>query len=349
MAVCKSELAEERRFRREAAALFGAGGLLRLAMLRLLPMPPYPALEEQYYSTTAHSLAFRGTFTEHYLHAFRPPGYPAFLALHLRLFGEATRPVQVSQNLLFLLAAALFTLLARRLAGPRVALITAALLLLNPLWLVLPQEAYSETLFITLAAGALLAAAPLLDRQAPRRSDAGWALLVGLLFGLGALVREIGALMALVVLGVVLLQFRKQGDARRAARVSAAVLLGLLVTIGPWTLRNYRLFHRLVPVTTNGAVNLYLGNNPQATGGYVWILPPEVAATWNRAPDPHGERELAAARRCGAAALAYMAAHPLRTVELSFTKLARLWSAGPLRPLSPSAAAAMRLYRWLFW
>ncbi len=42
-----------------------------------------------------------------------------------------------------------------------------------------------------------------------------------------------------------------------------------IVIIAPWTLRNYRVFGAFVPVSTNGGVNLFIGNNEEAKGAYM--------------------------------------------------------------------------------
>ncbi|MEO0143160.1 MAG: glycosyltransferase family 39 protein [candidate division WOR-3 bacterium] len=39
-----------------------------------------------------------------------------------------------------------------------------------------------------------------------------------------------------------------------------------ILTIAPWTIRNYIVHKRVVPVTTQFAVNFWIGNNPNATG-----------------------------------------------------------------------------------
>jgi 4-amino-4-deoxy-L-arabinose transferase-like glycosyltransferase len=44
------------------------------------------------------------------------------------------------------------------------------------------------------------------------------------------------------------------------------LILVTLVTLVPWTIRNHRIHHRLIPVTTQFSKNLWIGNNPNATG-----------------------------------------------------------------------------------
>jgi hypothetical protein len=44
--------------------------------------------------------------------------------------------------------------------------------------------------------------------------------------------------------------------------------LFMVMTIAPWTYRNWRILHAWVPVSTNGGDNFYRANNPLATGNW---------------------------------------------------------------------------------
>jgi putative flippase GtrA len=49
---------------------------------------------------------------------------------------------------------------------------------------------------------------------------------------------------------------------------SLFLILGVVIIVTPWTIRNYHVFGEYVLVSTNGGDNLYRANNPLATGGY---------------------------------------------------------------------------------
>ncbi len=42
--------------------------------------------------------------------------------------------------------------------------------------------------------------------------------------------------------------------------------LAIIILIAPWTIRNFFIHRRLIPVTTQFGINLWIGNNPSATG-----------------------------------------------------------------------------------
>jgi hypothetical protein len=61
------------------------------------------------------------------------------------------------------------------------------------------------------------------------------------------------------------------------------------VPIAVWAIRNYVAFLKIILVSTNGGVNFYIGNNPQATGGFIHPsqlgvrLPYDASKEWYRA------------------------------------------------------------------
>lgn len=58
------------------------------------------------------------------------------------------------------------------------------------------------------------------------------------------------------------------GKTERIKQIRFILLAGILIgfVIFPWTWRNYMVFHRFIPVRSMAGLNIWLGNNPQATG-----------------------------------------------------------------------------------
>lgn len=143
-------------------------------------------------------------------------------------------------------------LVGRRLAGPAVGLVAAAIAVVYPNVWVNDSLVMSESLACLIVSTALLVA---LDFD--RRPSLGRALLLGALAGLGALTRSEIALFAIGF--AVLAWWRSPGHARRVLMpvlvVSAAVL-----TVAPWTLYNLARFEQPVLLTTNDGSTL-LGAN----------------------------------------------------------------------------------------
>ncbi|NOY06496.1 MAG: glycosyltransferase family 39 protein [Chlorobi bacterium] len=54
---------------------------------------------------------------------------------------------------------------------------------------------------------------------------------------------------------------------KASARVAFAFFLIVALSAVPWAVRNYYAFHTFVPMTTNGWLNFWRGNNPSTSGG----------------------------------------------------------------------------------
>ncbi|MDX1383533.1 MAG: hypothetical protein R3190_07820 [Thermoanaerobaculia bacterium] len=190
--------------------------------------------------------------------AFWPPGFPFLVSLVFRAGGDlgATIGVQVGLGVLLALivtrlATADFGRPAGRLAGLACGLYPN-LAMFSTLFL-------AETLFtLLLAAAALCAIAPPSGRE-----RLGAVLCGGLLAG-AVLTRPVAILFPLLL---PLVYLRRHRALRPAAVASALTLGAFLVALAPWLVRNHAHFGTWSPSTT-GAYNFWIGNHPEALGGY---------------------------------------------------------------------------------
>lgn len=106
-----------------------------------------------------------------------------------------------------------------------------------------------------------------------------WATL-GIVIGVQMLVRPDMLMGVLFVVGWLLIALKQRVNLRGVAvRLSLAIVL-VLLCVSPWTTRNYFVFGRFIFVSANAGYNLFIGNNPGATGEFAIIpdTPEEVAA-----------------------------------------------------------------------
>jgi 4-amino-4-deoxy-L-arabinose transferase-like glycosyltransferase len=336
------------RFKRLFLALLLFGFVLRAGFVLMRPIDSIEEMgrhkgDEKYYYSIARSIVERGEYSEGNLKAYRPPGYPAFLALNLFLFGRDTRVVQVEQNLIYLGAAVLLALTVAEVLGEAPALFALLLLLTNPMWLFLPQEAYSDTLFMALFAAGLFC-----YMKAFRRFRWEWALGAGLGFGASALMREIGLYFGLFLLGYAFWEYRKARNPGQGAQFAGLVLAGLTACVLPWTVRNFMVFGAFVPLTTNSTINLYMGNNPKADGDFRWALPEGMEPIWNT-PSPRGENELRVYRASAKASVEYVESHPAHMILLDLKKAWAMWSPIPIAHSDSTVDRLFRIYRYALW
>lgn len=190
--------------------------------------------------------------------AWRPPGYPFFLAA-LRWIIDGQWFVRVVQAALAGGIVVLASSIARRLFGPWVAAATSVLLFVTGLVAVYASVELSETL-----ATFLLVLAAWLVVHGVERTSIPWVAAGGIVLGLSVLTRPQGIVLIPAIALWLVLVFPKT---RR--RTAALTLIGAsILAIAPWTIRNAVRLHAFVPVSTYGGVTLWMTNNPRATGRF---------------------------------------------------------------------------------
>lgn len=190
----------------------------------------------------------------------RAPVYPLALAA-LQSVAPGLDPLattKAAQAILGALGVWLVAAVAMRTAGPRAARTAAWVAALYPPLVWIPAFVLSETVYMALALGNVLAADRVLGDAATRRGGAASALACGLLGGVAALTRP-AHLFFLMLLGLTLL-------ARRRAAPALLVGLGALLVIAPWTARNWREYGRPVLIASEGGITFWTGNHPLSPG-----------------------------------------------------------------------------------
>lgn len=202
--------------------------------------------------------------------AYRPPVYPLLLAGFARLGGDLMAFRMLNMALLALSAGLMYRL-ARRTGSPRAGLLAAGGFALYPLNLYTAGTLYPQTLATALV---LLS----LDLVSAAATFGPWrALGLGLLASL--LVLAVPTCAAPAVLMVAWALWRHVPRPAWLPR-AALIVVGATLVAAPWTLRNYRVFGTFIPVSTNGGINLLLGNSPNTTpnAGVNVDLTPQLAA-----------------------------------------------------------------------
>lgn len=252
--------------------------------------------------------------------AFRPPGYPLFLAGIYMILGRNFAAVRLIQVGIDALTCVLVYALGTRLFNRRVAFLAAVGMSLYPLQIYMVGEFYSETLSFLLQLVALWLAMLLIKRR-------HWSipLLLGMSLAATTLTRPTAFLWTpFMVLWIGFLSLPWKYKARDAA----LVLLGLALLFGPWIARNYIVFREFIPISSLGGVGVWAGNNPLSEGG--GMLPDE--RTWGEgAPEWgwygwEGLSEAESSRRFLERGLSWIKENPLAFAALVPKKIVRLWS-----------------------
>jgi len=205
--------------------------------------------------------------------------YPYFLAAVYRVCGVNLLVVRLLQALIGSLTCVLIYMLARTLTegrrGPPLAAGLAASFYGTLVYF--DGDILMTTLELVFLTASLLL---LLRLGGPDTDDATSgghrqrvvaALAAGTLLGLAGLGRANVLLFVPLAVLWIFTRFRSELVVRRW-RYALLFTIGCAAALLPNTIRNYHISGDFVPVTSSAGVNLYIGNNPDADGGFV--LPP---------------------------------------------------------------------------
>lgn len=197
--------------------------------------------------------------------AYRPPGFPLFLAgVYASVGREAPGIARLVEALLGTIAVGLMGLIAARIWGKRVGMVALAIAAVAPPLVVLSTALVSEALFVPLMLGAVLAALEARRSSRPLR----WAIVTGLLVGVAELTRT-NALLLLPALAVALWTAQSSRGRGALTRVGAMVAAAVFVVV-PWTVRNALTLHAFVPVSTEVGYTLAGTYNQASRADHHW-------------------------------------------------------------------------------
>ncbi len=245
--------------------------------------------------------------------ASRAPLLPFILAGIFRLFGTSYWPARIFQVCISSLVPVITYLIGKEIANERVGRISAYISILYPFYVFYSAYVLTETLFVFLFCLSLLYLIRFVKTGFYRDS-----LLAGMFLGLSALTRPIALGFGLFF---VMCYFFVPG---RRLKGSAIILAVMFLVILPWTIRNYIVFEKFVPVTTEAGRVFYSGNNPMnKTGGCIrgvdFIEPEETGSM--------GEVE--ASQYMFKKGLEFIGHNPVTFLKMSIKKVGRLWRIFP--------------------
>lgn len=177
------------------------------------------------------------------------PIYPGFLALVYRVTDRRLPAVRLAQAAISTLTLFPLFWLTRRTLGEQAARAAIALAAVYPAFIVYSGFVLTETLSTALLVAAFAAVA------AAWPSAALWRWMVaGALAAAAILLR---AELLLMFLPVVLVSLWRRPSARTLGAIAVFALAGA-VTMAPWVARNWRTFHRFIPVTAHDGDALWI-------------------------------------------------------------------------------------------
>jgi hypothetical protein len=295
----------------------------------------------------ANSLAFNGTFADPFQpmptgpSAHATPGYPALVALIIRLYGnEAMGNYVLARSTIFAVALqlALLPLLAQHLGmGFTTGILASIAWLVGPVSIQLWESHYAGLLAVILAFPMFTA----FRRELTWIESAGTGLSWGVL-----LLFNPAPILVLLVWLLVLYSYAHR------SLVRSLVLLGItFLVILPWCVRNYLVFHEPIFLRDNLGLELAVSNNPCAK--YSLELNERQSYCFSQNHPNENSEEAAKVRLLGEATYnhlrmkefkVWIRENPCRFLKLTADRFLAFWfpqwaekDVGPWSPKNPAA------------
>lgn len=251
------------------------------------------------------------TFTD-VVYGAKPPLYPYFIASIYGIFGSNPLWVKVIQIVFIssLTGYAIFKIAQK--SGSDFIAITA-LAVFSFFW----ETAHmSVTLLSENLYWLLLSLYLLCLLRTTQKPHVRFAFYAGLLLGLLVLVRP-PSLTFIIPSVIFLLIYLKL---KITIKHSLVLIFFTLVSLTPWTIRNYNIYNKFVFIYTDGAINMWMGNYKGSGGTYnppMANVPGQIPSLKSIGPEREVERD----NYYSSLALTYIKTYPLDALDIAFRKI----------------------------
>lgn len=212
--------------------------------------PSVVRFDEKYYFALAKSIA-GGVYDDGYI--VRPPLYPLFFALMLKVFGSGFTPTVIVQGLIRGVLVGQITYMGGRYFSALTGIIAGAVITVFPLIIWVYTRFLNEALYLPLFLLSLYLLERAVRTERPRHVAAA-----GLISGLASLARVTSFFFTFVIAAWFIVRKSRSGRFSRRNILNAALLIGsLLLVISPWTIRNAVVHKGFIPLGNEAAFNLY--------------------------------------------------------------------------------------------
>lgn len=205
--------------------------------------------------------------------SYRPPGYPAFLALIYSAAGRSLLAVRLIQALIGSLSVCLFYILADKIFGPPTAVFTGIFTSFYMIFVRCANFLYTEILFTFLL---LLTIYLCINHE---KLTLLRCCFLGFICGILTLIKTIAFFVPMILIAYIAFKLDEKGRRlKKAQKYAFAIIACFLCVLLPWTIRNYKVHKNFVLVSTNGGLNFYQGVcwsgkgvfNPGEKGKEIW-------------------------------------------------------------------------------
>jgi 4-amino-4-deoxy-L-arabinose transferase-like glycosyltransferase len=273
--------------------------------------------------------------------AWLPPVYPLIVAAVFKLLGVyslASLWCLIALNIFFAtLTTAVIYRVGTHYFGAMTGFVASMLWAMDIAAIAFSVRIWESSLSALLVTLALLLHLRL--RESPARTRA-W-ILYGLLWALAGLTNT--ALLTLMPLSVAELLHKRRRETGRRALVALVVFAAALL---PWCIRNYVVFHKVIPLRSNFGPNLWYGNRPDVNGPVDQSLDPTHNPEELRTYIAMGDAGYSASRQ--QTAFDFIRQHPGQFARLTGARILYFWTASETFGPFWHTCASLLAYTGLF-
>ena len=264
-------------------AIFSIALIIRLAFIFFVSDSDFISDEDGYDAVAVNLLQRKGFFDEWGMSSFHPPLYSLFLYFVHLIFGHSYFWVIVIQAVIDASTCLLVYFIVKRLIKNEVWAVIAGLFSCFYLSLIaMSTQILSECLFTFLFTLSILF---LLNKDV--KPNFWNKIMGGVTLGLATLTRSVTLIFPIFIFFWLFFKYR---NIKRVIGRFFVYFLFFILTLTPWTIRNYIIHHAFVPVSTAGGATFWGANNPWAKGEWVHIWSEKGAPTYSNLTEVERDR-----------------------------------------------------------
>ena len=277
-----------------------------------------PAGDAYVYDRLAVSISHGGGYvnTDGTAHSLYPPFYPFFLSMIYRLVGHSYIAVRIVQSIIGAFSCVLIYIIGKKAIGAVVGGIAAFIAIFYPPFVKSAGLLLTELIFTFLLC--LIVFYLLKIQEKMKFKD---CIILGLLLGIAALTKSVMILFPFFVIAVFFYLREKYFLDRLKGYI--VVLLFFSLSITPWIVRNYNVYHVFALTPTESGLGLYSSYCPGGGGTFGFIAAPDdpVVIEANRISSPVLRSHFFIKKT-----FEFIVNNPGKILELELKKILYLWA-----------------------
>ena len=264
-----------------------------------------------------------GSFGLDTLFSFKPPLYPLFLAAIYTAWSRNFLAVGLIQAFLGSLTCLIIFQIGKMIFDEKIGLISALILGLYPYHILQGTRVADTTLFVFLTTLSILYFYKVTEKPTIRNM-----IITGVIFGLAILCRP--NILTFIPFVVIWLWISFFPNKTLSLKIIAVIFAFIVLTVLPWTIRNYLVHGQFVLVGTNGGYTFWQANN-QFTEKYIKMRSDLDPIAFNedinwREKGLHELSEVEQDKWFYREGMRFIYNHPFDFIRLSGLKFLSLWS-----------------------